>query len=286
MSSLLDILNTVSNALKDDNWFDLEELDKSVADLHIRLTDPRWAIEDEAMRQECEKLVVAWAVKRYKDGPSKNISTDNMKDAFNPPLQRTVDDARRGDLDEKLKQVLDDAFATEPNGEVWLVEPVIQRIKLAFAEAGWYKPGESITVRNADTMAVEEYEARQSLSRKLDEAIMQTISIRSIDASEQEKVHPRWFTANGQMFTFDVDVEQIKSVLKDVARSGNNYGEFEGHLMTGQEWYDRFKEELSGIYPWSYIDGSHKYSRVLEAAKKASGLTHREEGLSKGEAQS
>jgi hypothetical protein len=65
MSSLFDILNTVSNALKDQEGFDLSELDREVAKLHLKLTEPRWAIEDEALREECEKLVVTWAVNGY-----------------------------------------------------------------------------------------------------------------------------------------------------------------------------------------------------------------------------
>lgn len=65
MSSLYDILNTISVALQNDEGFDLAELDKAVADMHLKLTEPKWAIEDEALRDECQKLVVQWAVKRY-----------------------------------------------------------------------------------------------------------------------------------------------------------------------------------------------------------------------------
>ena len=65
MGGLGDILNTISNALKDDNGFDLSDLDKEVIELHRKLTEPKWAIEDEALREECEKLVVSWAVKQY-----------------------------------------------------------------------------------------------------------------------------------------------------------------------------------------------------------------------------
>lgn len=65
MSSLYDILNTINVALVDDEGFDMAELDKAVAEMHLKLTEPKWAIEDEALRDECEKLVVQWAVKRY-----------------------------------------------------------------------------------------------------------------------------------------------------------------------------------------------------------------------------
>ena len=65
MSSLYDILNTINAASKDDNGFDLAELDKAVAEMHLKLTETKWAIEDEALRDECQKLVVQWAAKRY-----------------------------------------------------------------------------------------------------------------------------------------------------------------------------------------------------------------------------
>ncbi len=65
MSSLFDILNTITNALKDNKGFDMAELDKAVAELHLKLTKPKWAIEDEALRDECQRLVVSWATKRY-----------------------------------------------------------------------------------------------------------------------------------------------------------------------------------------------------------------------------
>lgn len=65
MSSLFDILNTISVALKDDQGFDVSELDKAVFGLHAKLAEPKWAIEDEVLREECQKLVVQWATKRY-----------------------------------------------------------------------------------------------------------------------------------------------------------------------------------------------------------------------------
>ena len=65
MSSLYDILNTINVALKDDEGFDVAVLDKAVAEMHLKLTEPKWAIEDEALRDECQKLVVQWATKRY-----------------------------------------------------------------------------------------------------------------------------------------------------------------------------------------------------------------------------
>jgi hypothetical protein len=42
-----------------------------MTELHAKLTEPKWAIEDEALREECEKLVVSWAAKRYLDRPTK-----------------------------------------------------------------------------------------------------------------------------------------------------------------------------------------------------------------------
>lgn len=73
MGSLFDIINTVSNALKDDTGFDTIELDRAVAALHLKLTEPEWAIEDEALREECQKLVVAWATQRYLDKSKENV---------------------------------------------------------------------------------------------------------------------------------------------------------------------------------------------------------------------
>lgn len=57
---------------------------------------------------------------------------------------------RMSGLDEKLKQVLDDAFADGPDGEVWLVEPVIERIKQAFIDAG-YLPFQEYVDKNCIT---------------------------------------------------------------------------------------------------------------------------------------
>lgn len=72
MGSLFDIVNTVNVALKDSDGFDLQELDQAVVDLHLKLTEPKWAIEDEALREECQKLIVAWAAQRYLDKSKEN----------------------------------------------------------------------------------------------------------------------------------------------------------------------------------------------------------------------
>jgi len=65
MSNLFDIVNTVSVALNDPKGFDWAEVDKAVIEIHAELTKTKWAIEDEALREEMEKLVVSWAAKRY-----------------------------------------------------------------------------------------------------------------------------------------------------------------------------------------------------------------------------
>lgn len=65
MSSLFDVLNTVSNALENSEGFDLSEIDKEMAKLHSKLTETKWAIEEEMLRSECEELLVQWVFKRY-----------------------------------------------------------------------------------------------------------------------------------------------------------------------------------------------------------------------------
>lgn len=69
MSNLFDLLNTVNVALEDSDGFDWDEIDRAMTDIHAKLTEPKWAIEDEALRGECEKLVVQWAAKRYLANP-------------------------------------------------------------------------------------------------------------------------------------------------------------------------------------------------------------------------
>lgn len=136
------------------------------------------------------------------------------------------------------------------------LEVKLSNVEEAFIDAGWMPKGderaypsqipvnnaESFVLHDVETVTEKEWEAKLSdddLCKKLDEAIMETIWINKIDKSDQRKVHPKWFVANGQMFTFGVDVERIKTVLKDVVRSGNAYGEFDGHQMTAQEWLSK-----------------------------------------------
>jgi hypothetical protein len=104
MSSLLDILNTVNNALADDSGFDLSELDKAVAEMHLKLTEPEWAIEDEALREECQKLVVQWAAQRYLDGVT-DLELDKPladTDVANPPTPTDTNTSFKEEL-EKLE---------------------------------------------------------------------------------------------------------------------------------------------------------------------------------------
>lgn len=53
------------------------------------------------------------------------------------------------DINKKLKRVLDDAFATDPSGEVWLVEPIIERIKQVFKDARWLPPADTSVFEKA-----------------------------------------------------------------------------------------------------------------------------------------
>lgn len=65
MSNLFDIVNTVNVALKDPEGFDWAEVDKAMIEIHEKLTEPKWAIEDEKLRDEVEALVISWAAQRY-----------------------------------------------------------------------------------------------------------------------------------------------------------------------------------------------------------------------------
>lgn len=60
---LSEILTKVNTAIHQD--FDWSEVDEAMLELHRMLTEPKWAIEDEALRDECEKLLVSYAVQRY-----------------------------------------------------------------------------------------------------------------------------------------------------------------------------------------------------------------------------
>lgn len=65
MNNLFDLVNTVNVALKDPTGFDWDEVRKTMTEIHAKLTEPKWAIEDEALRGEVEKLLVAWAANEY-----------------------------------------------------------------------------------------------------------------------------------------------------------------------------------------------------------------------------
>lgn len=71
MSTLFDLINTVNVAIKDSDGFDWADVDKAMVEIHAKLTEPKWAIEDEKLRDECEKLVVSWAAKRYLVGGNR-----------------------------------------------------------------------------------------------------------------------------------------------------------------------------------------------------------------------
>lgn len=115
MSSLLDILNTLNNALADDSGFDLSELDKAVAEMHLKLTEPEWAIEDETLREECQKLVVQWAAQRYLDGVT-DLELDKPladTDVANPPTPTDTNTSFKEQLERILKGYHDRLLMTE-----------------------------------------------------------------------------------------------------------------------------------------------------------------------------
>lgn len=76
MSSLFDIINTVNVALNDSEGFDWAEINKTMVELHAKLSEPKWAIEDEPLRKEVEKLFISYAAKEYLTQPKKG----NIKD--------------------------------------------------------------------------------------------------------------------------------------------------------------------------------------------------------------
>ena len=119
MSSLLDILNTVNNALADDSGFDLSELDKAVAEMHLKLTEPEWAIEDETLREECQKLVVQWAAQRYLDGVT-DLELDKPladTDVANPPTPTDTNTSFKEQLERILEyfrsEIRSDSLVTD-----------------------------------------------------------------------------------------------------------------------------------------------------------------------------
>lgn len=126
------------------------------------------------------------------------------------------------------------------------------------------------------------------LDKKLEEAVRSTVWISKIDDQVRDKVHPDWFNANGQYFTFGIDTAAVKQAFIDdgwsdkpwTAVTKDGYSQIdEQHdvikqLMTGQEWYDRFEKEYTTPYVVIGKDGVEGEIRVnpLEAAKKAAGI--------------
>ena len=65
MASVKEILDKVNQAIKEP--IDSTEYQEALVALHTKLTEPKWAIEDEKLRNEMEKLVVQMAVSKYKE---------------------------------------------------------------------------------------------------------------------------------------------------------------------------------------------------------------------------
>lgn len=122
-----------------------------------------------------------------------------------------------------------------------------------------------------------------SLEKELDKAIMDTIWISLIDENVKQRVHPYWFNANGQTFTFGIDVERIKRVFaaevgwrNDPTRHVGDFTDERGkthNLMTGQEWYDRFFKQFMADHTDENI-GVREITLVSvnASAKKAAGI--------------
>jgi len=73
MSSLYDIINTINVAVNDPKGFDWAELDHTMLELHAKLIEPKWAIEDEVLREELEKTMIRYAVGRYLDSKKGDV---------------------------------------------------------------------------------------------------------------------------------------------------------------------------------------------------------------------
>ena len=65
MSSLNQIVTKMNKIAKEP--FDWSELDTAILELHNKLTEPKWAIEDEKLRDEYEKLLVQSVVLKFKE---------------------------------------------------------------------------------------------------------------------------------------------------------------------------------------------------------------------------
>ena len=120
-----------------------------------------------------------------------------------------------------------------------------------------------------------------SLEEKLDEAIRSSIWVNQIDPIVKDKVHPDWFNANGQYFTFGIDHEAIKQAFidegwkdwsdfkkyEDIARQSGLTVQGDEIEMTGQEWYERFEKELKPYWkdiPPIVLMTARKVSEVKE----------------------
>lgn len=75
MSSLQEVLATVNKAIKEP--IDWKAVDTAMIELHNKLTEPKWAIEDEALREETEKLLVQMASQSYL---KRHITKSKIKD--------------------------------------------------------------------------------------------------------------------------------------------------------------------------------------------------------------
>lgn len=119
------------------------------------------------------------------------------------------------------------------------------------------------------------------LDQKLDKSVQSTIWIKPIDESQKEAVFPRWFVANGQTFTFGIDVAAIKQCFEEagyikippqVEDTWRTYEHMAGY-KTGQEFYDRFTKEAEQPYRTVHIAES-EHKQYLEAARRAAGLSN------------
>jgi hypothetical protein len=116
------------------------------------------------------------------------------------------------------------------------------------------------------------------LDQGLNKAVMETIWINKIDPIVKERVHPYWFEANGQTFTFGVDTKRIIGIMQKASQLGNNI-DIVDKVMTGPEWYAAFEKELDMLMESWNPNGAGFLDRKLvgEAARRASGIEEKQD---------
>lgn len=123
------------------------------------------------------------------------------------------------------------------------------------------------------------------LDKKLLEAIYRGVSLNKLDKVPENSVN--WFkaTANGDVYEFVIDAEQIKQAFveagwvpekfqltdDEIERLAKAKVVNKTSLLTGKDWYSKFERELARIPVHIETERVPK-SMVITAAQKASGI--------------